>query len=156
MRLDRHWIEQHIPHQGRMCLLDEVLEWTATSVRTSSTSHREQDNPLQSHGHLATVCGIEYAAQTMAVHGALLGALSDRSSGAGYLISVRNVCMHVETLSEIMSDLIVTATRTGGDSRMVVYEFAVYGGGQVVLNGRASVVFESNAIVSPRRTLRAP
>ena len=29
MRLNRGWIEAHIPHSGRMCLLDEVLEWDA-------------------------------------------------------------------------------------------------------------------------------
>ena len=32
MRLDRAWIERHIPHQGRMCLLDEVLEWSTEQI----------------------------------------------------------------------------------------------------------------------------
>ncbi|MGA2366137.1 MAG: 3-hydroxylacyl-ACP dehydratase, partial [Steroidobacteraceae bacterium] len=27
MRPDRAWIVAHIPHQGRMCLLDQVLSW---------------------------------------------------------------------------------------------------------------------------------
>ena len=27
MRLNRAWIEAHIPHSGRMCLLDEVISW---------------------------------------------------------------------------------------------------------------------------------
>ena len=31
MPLDRQWIEQHIPHKGRMCLLDEVLAWDAAA-----------------------------------------------------------------------------------------------------------------------------
>ena len=36
--LDHQWIEQHIPHKGRMCLLDEVLSWDATRIRCRSAS----------------------------------------------------------------------------------------------------------------------
>ncbi len=73
MRLDRAWIERHIPHHGRMCLLDEVIEWNAEHIRCRSGTHRMADHPLRSHGRLGSACGIEYAAQAMAVHGALAG-----------------------------------------------------------------------------------
>ena len=52
MPLDHEWIEQHIPHKGRMCLLDEVLSWDATRIRCRSSSHRARDNPLRAHGRL--------------------------------------------------------------------------------------------------------
>ena len=74
MPLDHAWIEQHIPHKGRMCLLDEVLSWDATPhplPQRQRTARR--DNPLRAHGRLGAACGIEYAAQAMAVHGALVG-----------------------------------------------------------------------------------
>src|SRR5262250_1492609 len=74
MPLDHAWIEQHIPHKGRMCLLDEVLSWDAARIRCRSGSHRAADNPLRAHGRLGAACGIEYAAQAMAVHGALVAA----------------------------------------------------------------------------------
>ena len=45
MPLDRQWIEQHIPHKGRMCLLDEVLSWDATRIRCRSATHRERRQP---------------------------------------------------------------------------------------------------------------
>ncbi|WP_206685552.1 hypothetical protein, partial [Escherichia coli] len=32
-------------------------------IRCTATSHRDPRNPLRSHGRLASVCGIEYAAQ---------------------------------------------------------------------------------------------
>ena len=80
MALDRSWIEQHIPHKGRMCLLDEVLNWDATQIRCRSATHRTTDNPLRAHGRLGAVCGIEYAAQAMAVHGALVGASAPLAS----------------------------------------------------------------------------
>ena len=36
MRMNRAWIEAHIPHHGRMCLLDEVLAWDAHHIRCRS------------------------------------------------------------------------------------------------------------------------
>ena len=74
VRLNRGWIESHIPHQGRMCLLDEVLDWHADRIRCASGGHRAADHPLRAHGRLGIACGIEIAAQTMAVHGALSAA----------------------------------------------------------------------------------
>src|SRR5579864_9625666 len=113
MPLDRHWIEQHIPHEGRVCLLDEVLSWDARHIRCRSATHRTADNPLRAHGRLGAACGIEYAAQAMAVHGALVAASaplastvsrSVRSSlgaAVGYLASVRNVALHVARLDDL-------------------------------------------------------
>lgn len=80
MPLDRNWIEQHIPHKGRMCLLDAVVSWDATRIRCRSASHRAPDHPLRAHGRLGIACGIEYAAQAMAVHGALVAASAPLSS----------------------------------------------------------------------------
>src|SRR6059058_3338196 len=80
MPLDRQWIEQHIAHKGRMCLLDEVLSWDAARIRCRSATHRSADNPLRLHGRLGGACGIEYAAQAMAVHGALISASAPLAS----------------------------------------------------------------------------
>ncbi len=70
--LDHAWIAAHIPHQGSMCLLDAVLRWDTQHVACSATSHGDPSNPLRQFGRLGAACGIEYAAQAMAVHGALL------------------------------------------------------------------------------------
>jgi len=153
--LDHQWIEQHIAHKGRMCLLDEVLSWDATRIRCRSASHRAADNPLRAHGRLGAACGIEYAAQAMAVHGALVAASaplastvarSVRSSiGAalGYLASVRNVTLYVARLDDLEADLIACAERITGDGRTVLYEFSVWNAVQPLLRGRASIVFDA-------------
>ena len=153
MPLDREWIEQHIPHKGRMCLLDDVLSWDATRIRCRSATHRNPDNPLRAHGRLGAACGIEYAAQAMAVHGALIAASAPLAStvatsvrgsiGAtlGYLASVRNVTLHVARLDDLGADLIAAATRITGDGHTVLYEFSVWGDTQPLLEGRASIVF---------------
>jgi predicted hotdog family 3-hydroxylacyl-ACP dehydratase len=154
--LDHQWIEQHIPHKGRMCLLDEVLSWDAARIRCRSATHRAADNPLRAYGRLGAACGIEYAAQAMAVHGALVAAsaplasrvsTSARSSiGAaiGYIASVRNVTLYVARLDDLEADLIAAAERITGDGRTVLYEFSVWGAVQPLLRGRASIVFDAS------------
>lgn len=147
MPIDRHWIESHIPHQGSMCLLDEVLNWSAARVQCRSSTHRNPNNPLRSHGHLAAVCGIEYAAQAMAVHGALIASRITTSRKsipvAGYLASVRNVSLRASRLDDIEADLIATAELVNGDERSVLYDFFVLGGGRVLITGRATIVFNA-------------
>ncbi|MCY7388737.1 MAG: 3-hydroxylacyl-ACP dehydratase, partial [Burkholderiales bacterium] len=68
MQLDHAAIAARVPHTGRMCLLDRVLQWDAHAIRCSATSHRDPDNPLREAGGLAMLAGIEYAAQAAAVH----------------------------------------------------------------------------------------
>ena len=72
MQLDHDWIARHIPHQDGMCLLDAVESWDEQRILCRSTSHRSPHNPLRSGERLSAICGVEYAAQSMAIHGALL------------------------------------------------------------------------------------
>jgi len=153
--LDRQWIEEHIPHKGRMCLLDEVLAWDAAHIRCRSLSHRSADNPLRAHGRLGAACGIEYAAQAMAVHGALIAASAPLAStvsthvrgsigaSVGYLASVRNVSLEVSRLDDLEAELIAAAERVTGDGRTVLYEFTVTSLDRMLLSGRASIVFDA-------------
>jgi predicted hotdog family 3-hydroxylacyl-ACP dehydratase len=141
MSLDRAWIESHIPHAGKMCLLDEVLLWDANRVQCRSTTHRLIDNPLRADGRLGASCGIEYAAQTMAVHGALVAEAAGDTSPAGMLASVRNVSLNVDRLDELETDLVTTVQRVAGDATTALYEFTVSGGALVLLMGRAAIAF---------------
>ncbi|MDN7431199.1 3-hydroxylacyl-ACP dehydratase [Burkholderia sp. AU16741] len=142
--LDRAWIAAHIPHAGAMCMLDSVDAWDAERIRCTATSHRDPHNPLRAHGRLASVCGIEYAAQAMAVHGALLGA-HEAPPRVGYLASVRNVDAFVDRLDTFEAPLIVDAQRMSGDSRSVLYGFALRCGERVLLSGRAAVMLDASA-----------
>ncbi len=139
-----------------MCLLDAVLSWDATRIRCRSASHRTADNPLRAHGRLGAACGIEYAAQAMAVHGALVSASAPLASAmarnvrgsldhaaVGYLASVRNVVFHVARLDDLGGDLVAAAERVTGDARTVLYEFALWSEAQPLLQGRASIVIDT-------------
>ncbi|WP_061133666.1 hotdog family protein [Caballeronia fortuita] len=140
--LDRDWIAARIPHDGGMCLLDAVLAWDAHRIRCTATSHLRPDNPLRSKGRLASVCGIEYAAQAMATHGALVGA-NEAKPRVGMLTSLRGVALHVERLDTLDGPLDIEAERIGGDASTVLYRFAVHCAGQLLLSGRAAVILDA-------------
>ena len=140
MPLDRAWIVAHIPHGDAMCLLEEVLEWDATTIRCRASSHRSSANPLRAHGRLGIACGIEYAAQAMAVHGALL-ARPGEPPRAGVLASTRGVRFSVARLDDLGDDLVAAASFVHGDAAMVLYDFSVAGAGRELLSGRATIAF---------------
>ena len=71
--LGRDWIVAHLPHQGAMSLLDEIVKWDAATVHALARAHRSPDHPLRRGGELPITAGIEYGAQAAAVHGALSG-----------------------------------------------------------------------------------
>jgi len=122
MPLNHAWLLAHLPHQGSMCLLDAVTDWDAQRIRCTASSHRDAANPLRAHDRLGAACGIEYAAQAMAAHGALLAA-AEGAPRAGYLASLRGVELHALRLDDIATDLDVEAERLSGDDNTILYVF---------------------------------
>jgi predicted hotdog family 3-hydroxylacyl-ACP dehydratase len=84
---------------------------------------------------------VEYAAQAMAVHGAIMAHGSGNSAPAGLLTSVRNLLLRVTRLDDLDTDLIASAQRLAGDESGALYEFTVTSGGRELLSGRAGIVF---------------
>jgi len=144
--LDKVWIANHIPHQGDMCLLDSVLTWDQTNIKCIAVSHRNTDNPLRAHDQLGIACGIEYAAQAMAVHGALSAATDSPRPKVGYLVSVRSVNMYATRLDDISADLQVNASCMMANESNMLYEFSVSANDQVLLEGRAAVVLNAESL----------
>jgi len=145
--LDRSWIASRIPHQGSMCLLDGVESWDEENIQCRATSHRAADNPLRAHGQLGAACGIEYAAQAMAVHGALLAPADSAAPRAGFLVSVRGVQINVARLDDIPQDLTVQASRIMSNENNILYQFSVSAAGRLLLEGRAAVVTNADALL---------
>lgn len=145
MLKNRDWIAAHVPHQGSMCLLDQVLDFDATQVRCVSGAHRDPHNPLRAHGRLAAVCGVEFAAQAAAVHGALLQSQAGGAPRAGFLAALRGMQLFVGRLDDIEDDLLAGAARVGGDDATVLYELTLMAGGRMLLAGRATIVIDPAA-----------
>lgn len=142
MRLGRDWIEAHIPHRGAMCLLDGVLEYDERRVVCRASSHADPANPLRVGDRLPAACGIEYGAQAMAVHGALLAA-DGAPLGPGILASVRALTLHAARLDDVAGPLRVTAERLSGEQDHILYDFSVAGEAGELLRGRATVVLDA-------------
>ena len=144
-------IALRIPHAGTMCLLDSVIDWGPDHIRCQASSHRDPANPLRSGGRLGVLCGIEYAAQAMAMHGGLraasVGGAGQQRPKAGFLASVRSVSAHVARLDDHASDLQIEAQRVSGDEGLVMYEFVVRDAGQLLIEGRAAVVMDAGPLL---------
>lgn len=143
MLADRAAIAVVIPHAGNMCLLDGVLESDAQRIRCISSTHRAADNPMRSGDELSALCGIEYAAQAMAVHGAW-DARFDKKPRTGYLAALRDVACHTMRLDNLSDDLIIEAEKTMGDETRVIYQFSIHAGTTKVMSGRATVVLDAD------------
>ena len=131
-----------------MCLLDAVVDWSETAISCVATSHADPANPLRADGRLGAAAGIEYAAQAMAIHGALL-ADDDSAPRQGYLASVRGVSLHVDRLDNLPGHLDVRAERLSGDTGNVLYQFSVSHAGRCLLAGRATVVLDATSSKEP-------
>lgn len=142
-QLDHAGIAARIPHAGRMCLLDRLLDWSATGLHAVASNHCDADHPLRTASGLLSVCGIEYAAQAMALHGALV-APAEGGAAPGYLASVRGVRLAVARLDDVAGELQVRAERLAGDARQILYRFALHDDcGALLLDGRATVVLNT-------------
>lgn len=133
-------IAARVPHSGTMCLLHALHESSDTHVLCSTTSHHAADNPLRSASGLLSCNAIEYAAQAMALHGAMTAASDDPPRG-GRLASVRGVRLHVPRLDTIDGALFVHAERVAGDAGQAMYQFTLRDEQHSTLaQGRATVL----------------
>lgn len=126
-----------IPHQGAMCLLDAVTGHDAETIHCTATSHRDAANPLRRDAVLPAIAGLEYAAQAMALHGALLDGGGQKP---GFLSAVRSLSLAVARLDDIEPPLEVSATALLRESGGLIYSFRVAAAGVTLLEGQATVM----------------
>jgi predicted hotdog family 3-hydroxylacyl-ACP dehydratase len=136
---------QHlIPHAGTMCLLDEVVAWDESRLHACSTSHLRADNPLRAGGMLHAVNLCEYAAQAMAVHGALRERDAGGPARPGFLVALRDVHLRVERVDEIEGSLQVHVECLIALADSLQYAFRVEHAGVLLASGRAAVILQGH------------
>lgn len=133
----RESIARLIPHQGAMCLLDTVESCDADGIACRATSHRDPGNPLRRDGILPAICGLEYALQAMALHGALT---DGGPQGVGFLAGLTGVTLSVDRLDTVDGMLHIAATALARESRGFIYGFSIAEDGRALLTGRGTVV----------------
>lgn len=144
-QLDARGIAQRVPHAHAMCLLRAMQRWDDEGIDCTATNHRQADHPLRSESGLLAAAAIEYAAQAMALHGALLAerACSTAAPTPGFLASVRGVQFGVARLDTLHDDLHVQARRLLAQGPHIQYAFTVRAAGGLVAQGRATVVLNT-------------
>jgi predicted hotdog family 3-hydroxylacyl-ACP dehydratase len=145
--LEHAAIAELIPHQGPMCLLSRLERWDATRIVCIAANHRDPAHPLRTRRGLLAPVVIEYAAQAMALHGALLGKAGDAPATPGFLASARAVQLAMLRLDDLPEhrpdELRITAVRHAGDAQQILYAFEVEHGGRTIAAGRAAVVLNT-------------
>ncbi len=136
-----------IPHQGAMCLWDEVVEWDARSIRLHARNHRDPTHPLRSGNRLRAVHLCEYGAQAMAVHGGLRAQASGGAAKPGLLVALRGVQLHVGRIDDLPDALECMAEVLVEAEGSQQYGFRIHHAGTVLAEGRAAVM-----LATPRRT----
>ena len=138
--IGRDAIAALIPHQGAMCLWDEVVDWDAQRISLRAHSHRDPAHPLRSHDRLRAVHLCEYGAQAMAVHGGLRAQAQGGTARPGMLVALRGVELHVARVDDLPDALECEAEllADGDDSQQ--YAFRIRHAGTLLAEGRAAVM----------------
>lgn len=106
-----------------MVLLETVVGWDAGGIRCATRTHLDPANPLRRAGRLGAVCGLEYALQAAALHGALR---DGAAQAAGYVARLRDVVLHVPFLDDAgFGTLLVRAVLERGEAGGMLYALAV-------------------------------
>jgi predicted hotdog family 3-hydroxylacyl-ACP dehydratase len=142
MPLTKSEICRMLPHTGDMCLLDAVQQWNDDEIVCSATSHRDPANPLRRDAMLTAVCGVEYAAQAIGLHGRLV-TRNEAKPAAGFLASLRDVTLTVDRLDDVADALTIKVRRLASSGESVMCEFAITASGRPLLSGRATLLLEA-------------
>ncbi|MNM42822.1 hypothetical protein D3C81_536680 [compost metagenome] len=138
--LGREDILQLVPHQGGMCLWDEVLAWSDTTIELRAFNHRDPAHPLRCDGQLRAIHLCEYGAQAMAVHGGLRGRQRGAAVMPGVLVALRDVQLHVARIDDLGGALEASAQVLAEADTSQQYAFRIQCGGRLLAEGRAAVM----------------
>lgn len=140
--LAREEILRLVPHQGGMCLWDEVTAWTATDIALRALNHRDPAHPLRSDGQLRAIHLCEYGAQAMAVHGGLRARGRGGAVVPGVLVALREVQLHVARIDDLEGAIEATAQVLAEAETSQQYSFRITHGTRVLAEGRAAVMLQ--------------
>lgn len=128
-----------LPHAGNMVMPESVQHFDRQRIVCTTARHRSVDNPLRRAGRLPALCGVEFAAQAMALHGALRQS-PPAALRHGRVVSVRDIVVGRPFLDDIEGLLVIECRLDAAAADVFSYAFTIDGGGKTVLQGRATVM----------------
>jgi predicted hotdog family 3-hydroxylacyl-ACP dehydratase len=137
-----------LPHGQAMRLLASIDSIDTQSIRCTVTTHQALDHPMRYAGRLGSACGVEMAAQAVAMHSAHLAmqtnSVAADSSKGGMLTAVRELKLCTDRLDNCSQPISVHARFQAGDATGALYTFSLctqeLDQECELLNGRMSVV----------------
>ncbi len=144
---------QLLPHSGSMCLIDQIISWDDNELIAHSRSHHDNNNPLRnnllSNSHsLSSIIGIEYAAQTMALHAGLLAEKENqgrpnKNNLGGYLATTRKVVIGSNSLcppdTEPFAPLVIQVSVLMRDTQGYTYQFNIHSQHVNIISGQLTI-----------------
>jgi len=134
-------IARLLPHSGNMALIDAVLEYDASAIHCLAHRHHAVDNPLRMDGRLPSWCGLEYAAQAMAVHQGLCSS-NETPPKRGFLAVARDIVMAPIDLDGLPGELHIHTEKIIAEGGRSLYQFHITSHEQTLLSGRVAVVLQ--------------
>lgn len=142
--LGRDGILALVPHQGAMCLWDEVVAWDGERIALRARNHADPAHPLRDGAGLRGLHLCEYGAQAMAVHGGLRAQAAGGRAAPGLLVALRGVAVHRARIDDLPGPL-------EGEAELLVdgdggwqYAFRIRHDGELLAEGRAAVMPAAN------------
>ena len=138
--LDRAGILALVPHQGAMCLWDEVRAWDGQRIALAARNHADPGHSLRARGRLHALALCEYGAQAMAVHGGLLARAQGVRAAAGVLVALRGVELAVARIDDLGGVLEGEAELLAAGEASQQYAFRIRHQGRLLASGRATAM----------------
>lgn len=141
-----------IPHAGDMCLWEQVLACSDTTITCSTTTHLKDNHPLHANGTLSHINLVEYGAQAIAIHGGLLALnqnlLNQNHEQApakvGYIASIKKIQFFQQDFTA-EPDIFVLAELVTSDENARLYQFEIQTAEKSTLcSGQVLVMFPSS------------
>lgn len=138
--LDKSGLARLLPHSGDMVLLDTIEDYGAEHIVCSASSHTLLANPLREADRLPAAAALEYAAQAMAAHSALVA--QEGPPRRGFIVVVSAVRWSGPWLDAAGPVLRIEAKRTASLGDGAQYAFDV-SGGDVSVTGTLTLSLEA-------------
>jgi predicted hotdog family 3-hydroxylacyl-ACP dehydratase len=138
--LDRAGVLALVPHQGAMCLWDEVVAWDESRIALRAGNHRDPRHPLRDGAGLRAIHLCEYGAQSMAVHGGLRARAGGGRAAPGVLVALRGVALHCARIDDLPGALEGHAELLVDGEGGWQYAFRIVHAGNLLAEGRAAVM----------------
>jgi predicted hotdog family 3-hydroxylacyl-ACP dehydratase len=142
-------LERLIPHSGSMRLLSRVLSHSG-GVTVCAIDPADAELFREADGRVPAWVAVEYMAQCVAAHGALLDGHAETGPRPGFLVGAKRISLHRESFA-IGESLEVSARVLQRIGRLATLACELRAGGEVAAEGTLSV-FVPDSIHMPRVT----